>query len=98
MKTQPWNNPKLVATWTPILAVMLLEWANVNQLYRMWTEWTAAGQSLWGWVSVWCALVLWINFYRVVTPEAKWAFRGTALGICMNTCVIVTVIFFRYWR
>jgi hypothetical protein len=92
-----WNNPALVGTWTPILAVACLEWANLNQLYRMWTEWTAAGQSLWGWMSVWVALVLWLNFYRVVTPNERFAFWGTVLGIVMNSAVILSVVFFRYW-
>lgn len=81
---------------TPIVTTMLLEAANVQQLQRMWTERTAAGQSLTAWLSVSAALLLWLNFYRVVTPQAKWAIRGTAVGVAMNALVILTVIYFRY--
>ena len=92
-----YSDPRVVGWLTPIAAVGLLEIANLNQLYRMWTEWTAAGQSLWGWISVQLALWLWLNFYRVVTPKERFAFWGTSLGIGMNMAVILTVIFFRYY-
>lgn len=89
-----WNNPSIVAK-TPLLTTFLLEAANVSQLYRMWTEQSALGQSLWGWINVWFALVLWLNFYRVVTPDQRFAFWATAFGVCMNTMVCLTVIHFR---
>lgn len=81
---------------TPLLAVALLEVANVQQLYHMWSHWTAAGQSLTGWITVNIALWLWLNFYRVITPQATYAIWGTRLGILMNSSVIATVAFFRY--
>jgi hypothetical protein len=93
--TAPWNNPKIVSK-TPLLSVALLEIANVSQLRRMWTEGTAEGQSLQGWMCVGLALVLWWNFYRVVTPNEKYARLGTMLGIAMNASVILSVIWFRY--
>lgn len=93
---RPWNNPAVVSN-TPLIAVGLLEWANLSQLFRMWTEWTAAGQSLVGWLSVHLALWLWLNFYRVITPNEKKAIYGTALGVIMNGAVILTVCYFRYW-
>lgn len=93
---KPWNNPAVVSK-TPLVAVGLLELANVSQLVRMWTEWTAAGQSLWGWLAVNMALWLWLNFYRVITPNEKPAIYGTALGVVMNSAVIFSVLFFRYF-
>jgi uncharacterized protein with PQ loop repeat len=92
-----WSNPEWVAR-TPIITTLLLEAANVQQLFRMWTEGTAKGQSMTAWISVNVALLLWLNFYRVITPNAKWAIRGTAFGVVMNAAVILTVIFFRYIR
>ena len=89
------SNPQLVSK-TPLLAVALLEIANVNQLLRMWSEGTAAGQSLLGWVTVHLALWLWWNFYRVLTPNESFAYWGTALGIVMNGMVILTVLYFRF--
>jgi hypothetical protein len=81
---------------TPIITTLLLEAANVQQLKRMWTEHTAAGQSITAWVSVNIALWLWVNFYLNFNPDNKWAIRGTALGIALNTTVILTVAYFRY--
>lgn len=91
-----WNDPAVVDK-TPLLTTALLEAANAQQLWRMWSEHTAAGQSLTAWLSVNCALLLWLNFYRVVTPHARWAIVGTAFGVLMNTAVILTVAWFRYF-
>lgn len=90
-----WSNPKWVSK-TPLITTFLLEAANLQQLWRMWTTWTAAGQSISAWVSVNLALLLWLNFYRVITPNEKFAIWGTAIGVCLNTLVILTVAFFRY--
>ena len=82
---------------TPILSVLLLEAANVQQLWQMWViDRSADGQSLTGWLCVQLALWLWLNFYYVITPEAKWAIRGTQLGIALNMSVCLSVLFWRY--
>lgn len=86
------DNPKLVE-YTPLLAVPLLEAANVSQLWQMWTEWTAAGQSILGWCLVHAALLLWWNFYRV--NKLKWAYRATGVSILFNMLVIASAIYFR---
>lgn len=62
----------------------------------MWTEETAAGQSLWSWMAVGVALVLWCNFYRVCCPNEKFALRCTLVGCLMNVAVCLTVVYFRY--
>ena len=80
---------------TPLLTTLLLEYANVGQLWRMWTHWTAAGQNLWSWMSVGVALWLWCNFYRLICPDQKFALRCTQLGVLMNALVCLTVLFFR---
>lgn len=90
------TNPKIVDK-TPIVTVFLLEGANVQQLWRMWTEWTAAGQSVGAWLSVNIALWLWLNFYLVFNRENKFAIWGTAIGIVLNALVMLTVIYFRYF-
>jgi uncharacterized protein with PQ loop repeat len=89
------TNRKLVEK-TPIITTCLLEFANFNQLWRMWTTQTADGQSLWGWMYVNLALVLWLNFYLVFNREQKFAIWGTTAGIGINALVILTVIWFRY--
>jgi len=90
-----YNNPAIVAK-TPIATVLLLEYANIGQLYRMWHEHTAAGQNLWSWISVGIALLFWLNFYRVICPQEKFAFWATVLGFFLNSAVWLTVVYFRY--
>lgn len=87
---------KNVMRHTPIVTTLLLEGANVGQLIRMWTEHTAAGQSLWAWFSVGVALALWLCWYRLFVPEQKIAIYSCLSGILMNQAVIWTVIYFRY--
>lgn len=91
---KPWSNPKWV-TKTPIVTAFLLEGANLHQLWQMWHEHSSLGQSPWGWLQVNLAMWLWLNFYRVMTPDAKWAMRMTFLGICVNTLVILSTLFFK---
>lgn len=83
---------------TPLVTTGLLEAANVQQLWRMWSEQTAAGQSIWAWMSVNAALWLWLNFYLVFNRDNKFAVWGTRVGIGLNSAVILTVAYFRYIR
>jgi hypothetical protein len=92
---RPWNDPFYVS-YTPIATTCLLETANLGQIVRMWTFHTAAGQSLTSWCCVNLALWLWANWYRVITPQQKIARFTIKVGITLNTCVILTAIYFRY--
>lgn len=94
----PWWRDRSVVSKTPIVTVILLENGNLQQVIRMWREGTAEGQSLWGWISVNLALLLWCNFYRVCCPNERTAFWATILGVVMNAIVIGTVVYFRYGR
>jgi hypothetical protein len=84
---------------TPLLTTLLLEWANVGQLWRMWTVKSALGQNVWSWLCVHLALWLWLNFYIVIMPPSKGrtlAVTGTTVGIVLNGAVVLTVAYFRY--
>ncbi len=83
--------------FTPIITTFLLEYANVGQLWRMWSERSALGQNVWSWIAVQVALWLWLNYYRVVVPGGtrSWAFRATVVGCLLNAAVIGTVWYFR---
>ena len=91
-----WKNKKYVA-FAPVAATMLLEYANVGQIVRMWTEQTAAGQSMWSWVAVFLALWCYNQFYRVCLPDQRWAIRMNMVGMAMNVIVVGTIIYFRYF-
>lgn len=91
--TRPWDNRALVAK-TPVLTVFLLEYANIGQLWRMWAQHSALGQNAWSWLAVNVALWLWLNFYRVFTPEQKFAYRATQIGIVLNAAVVFSVVWF----
>jgi uncharacterized membrane protein YbaN (DUF454 family) len=88
---QIWKN-------SPFFTTFLLETANVGQIMRMWTERTAAGQSLTSWICVGTALACWANWYRLFTPEQKIARNTCLFGMLVNATVISTVIYFRYYR
>lgn len=96
-KGTPWYLRKEVCVYAPVLATALLEYANVGQLWRMWTERTAAGQSVTSWFAVFLALACYNQFYRVCVPDQKWAYRMNVLGMVMNLSVCLTVIYFRYF-
>lgn len=80
-------------TATPIATTLLLEYGNIGQLWRMWTDRTAAGQELTSWLAVWMALLLWLNFYRA--HQLRGAFWATCAGVTLNTAVWLTVLYFR---
>lgn len=90
------NNRKLVAK-TPIATAILLDGGVVQQIYQMWSERTAEGQSLWGWACINVALWLWLNFYRVMLPpeDRAFAFWATVISILLNFGVIGSIV---YWR
>lgn len=86
------NNKQFVEK-TPLLSVVLIEYGNLGQIYRMWHEHSALGQNLSSWISVGAALLLWLNFYRVNKhPFAYWA---TVVGILLNAGVWLSVLYFR---
>ena len=89
-------NDKTWVARTPMLTVILLEYASVGQLWRMWTQHSALGQNVWSWVAVNLALWLWLNFYRVCAGGLNtWAARATMLGIVLNGAVIASVTYLR---
>jgi hypothetical protein len=92
-----WFSDPSIVSKTPLVTTALLEGANVQQLWRMWHEQTAAGQSMTAWMSVGTALLLWCNYYRVILPKEKFALYCTMFGVFMNALVILTVCYFRYW-
>jgi hypothetical protein len=89
------KNPRLVFL-TPVLTTCIFESANAGQLWQMWAERTAAGQSIFSWVLVNVGLWLWLNFYNVKTPGERFAIWATRIGICFNMTVILTTVYFRY--
>lgn len=91
-----WNNPNVVSK-VPILTTALLESANISQIHRMWSEHTAAGQSIVSWIMVNIALILWLRFYYMFNYELKWTRYATIVGIAINACVILSVIKWRYF-
>lgn len=80
----------------PVVTTILLEAANVQQLVRMWTEYSAKGQSLSGWICVNVALFMWFVYYWVMLPDQKLPRYCQAFGIAMNISVVLTVLYFRH--
>lgn len=89
-----WSDPYYVSK-SPLFSTAVFEYANVSQIIRMWTEHTAAGQSLLAWIAVCAGLCLYWNFYRVITPDEKVVRWMSCVGLIANIGVILSVI---YWR
>lgn len=89
---------KYVSKWAPVVSILFIDVANIGHIWRMFSEQSAAGQSLVSWACVWIALVSWFNFYLRVTPgeEGKVARYSTILGIGVVTLVISSILYFRY--
>ena len=87
---------KEIVKYTPILTTVLLESAAISQMIRMFREGAADDQSLLGWIMIWCALLLWFNWYRVFTPEQKFAKWSTIGGMVINTLGIASIVWFRW--
>lgn len=95
MKLKSFFSDPEVVTYLPILATILLEIANIQQIYRMCSERSSLGQSVWGWVSVNIALWIWLWFYKITCPKEKVAIFATYMGIIVNLIVILVALYFR---
>lgn len=89
------NNPRFVS-FTPIFAALIFETASIGQMYEMWRKHSALGQSIFSWSIISLALLLWLNFYRVKTPDEKIAIYQTVFAIFTNLLVIAMVVYFKY--
>jgi hypothetical protein len=92
-----WLNDPVVVSKTPLAAIPFFCWFSVKQIVQMWSEYTAAGQNLAGWVFLWLALLMFLNFYRVCCPKEKLAFWGTVVEVLVVSGGLLTVAYFRYW-
>lgn len=90
-----WNDRVWVGR-TPIVTSLLLDGGAVGQIVRMWREGSALGQSLLSWLAVILALVLWANFYRVITPAQYWARLTILLSIALNAGIVASIVWWRY--
>jgi hypothetical protein len=89
------SNPAWVGRST-ILATGLFAWSYCEQLWRMWSTHTAAGQSIPGWIVMFAALLIFLNFYRVCCPKEKLAYWGTVAELVLNATVIASVTYLRW--
>ncbi|HLK85410.1 MAG TPA: hypothetical protein VKT27_02810 [Candidatus Binataceae bacterium] len=91
-----WNDPKYVSQ-IPYVTTALFSFGALSQLYRMWAYRTAAGQSLVGWSVVTLALVLFLQFYRVIIPKEKVAFYSCLGETFLYAAVIASIVYFRHY-
>lgn len=89
-----WNNPARVK-FTPVVARIGFEIANIEFIVRMIETRSSRDQSLLSWVLLCGALLLWVNFYRVCTPEQIPARVMSIVAASTNMLVLATVIYFR---
>lgn len=90
-----WSNPTTVE-YSPVVTSFLIEGSTFLHIRRMWTEHSAVGQSLISWVFVIIAMFLWLNWYRVLTPEKKIAIYTVSFSVLVNIAALLSVIYWRY--
>lgn len=88
------SNPKLVAH-TPIISTLLVGVGDISHLHRIWSEGSAAGQSLAAWVCVSVALTVRYNFYRVCAPAYWLARLCLAINFVLTVALVASVVWFR---
>lgn len=90
---------KYVSKWAPVVSIIFIDVANFGHIWRMFSEQSAAGQSLISWSCVLIALISWFNFYYRVTPgdDGKVARYSTLFGISVVASVIASIVWFRYF-
>ena len=74
----------------PLFSALLIEYGNAGQLWKMWTQHTAAGQNIWSWVSTLAAIVLWLLYYRFRLGKSV-AYWVTWVAAVMLSAIVVTV-------
>ncbi len=88
------NDPKIISK-TPILSIGLMQISNLFQMYKIWSEKSADGQSLVGWILVEIALFIWLHFYYICCPKETTAIFSNYLAIIINFLVILSIIKFQ---
>ena len=81
---------------TPLIATSIFMVADSSQIVRMFSEGSAKGQSLWGWLSIIIALSMYAIFFRVKTPNERLAFWCTVANVIVVSFIAITVVYFRY--
>lgn len=89
------SDPSFVGRWFPLAGGAFFLWNYFGQLYRMWSQQTAAGQSLAGWIGLWAALWAYWHFYRVCAPQERVAIWTVGAELVVNAAVIATVFWFQ---
>lgn len=79
----------------PLVTSFIFATAYVAQVVRMWTERSALGQSVFGWIQVGVALVLFYVYYREMLPDQKIPQYCTLFEIALVLGIIGTTITFR---
>lgn len=79
----------------PLVTSFIFATAYVSQVVRMWSERSALGQSVFGWVQVGVALVLFYIYYREMLPDQKLPRYCTVFEIVLVLGIIGTTIYFR---
>lgn len=90
------TDPLFVGKWFPIGGAAFFLWGYLGQIWHMWSQHTAAGQSLVGWLELWLALWAYWHFYRTCCPKETIAIWSVFAEIVVNWFVILSVIRFQY--
>lgn len=88
-------NDKRWIRYTPIVTTSFFQLATFGQIYQMVTQHTSAGQNPVSWLLGCISLGLWLNWYRVMTPDHKIPWYTALAGLIVNTIGLLVVLWFR---
>ena len=81
--------------YTPVVTSVLFDVGAIGQILKMIREGSSVGQSVSSWIMVTVGLLLWVNYYRVVTPELKLPRYTAAVSAAINFFVAVVALAYR---
>lgn len=87
---------KNIVDFFPLVSALLAESGNAGQLWKMWAAHTAAGQNIWSFVSILCAVILWIVYFEKNLGKT-FAYWMAWVGAVMLSANILTVLYFTYY-
>ncbi len=89
------KNPKFAKN-ALLLATGCIVFADLGQIYRIWTQGTAKGHNLFSWVLVCFSLLIWYNYLGATHPEDTSSRLCKLFGVLTTLAISLSIIYFRY--
>ncbi len=89
-----WSDPKFIGKIIPVTAGIMNVYAFILQIIRMIQDKSSLGQNPWSWGTILIILSLWAWFYKVCTPDNKFAYNMTRITLGFGIAVLLTNLYY----